>query len=1064
MGSATYTAGSRRNYKGGNYNKGGSQLIGWDSGKVRSERYTFKTGQWPVSKLSFTFHTSVTAGKNIAIRCAISTSGSANVNKSGSSGGYAVTKNGTTTITTSLKANTTYYIVFYPGVSKSNYGLLKPTDSTFKIHATVIDRTACTAPTNLILARTIQTPGELVQLSWSGAASGTNTQIASYEVFYSTNKDAPDSEWTSAGSTTDASTTFNVTTPAARQTYYYKVKTKSDPEGYDSPLSIASGGLTGNVIPEVPIIQSIVPAAAVVPSTGGEIKFKVTPGSVYQGTATLYYSTSLSSEKIQFDEYLTITVTQNITFSFFTYDGTDYSTATTQAITLNDKPQITKVTASSINAYTALGGDGISGSQLGYVNELNPVISTSEAGKISIFLEYYSSDDTNTWDNTETITSVPLVENFNISSAVSDLTLEKCHVHKGISLGSENIHWRLKLILNDGIENSNPAYFPNNNGTYEGKYYAIAHAPSLIAKYNQFSNSDITGTTSGQIGDEIRLKIYKDTSMTGEIEVVARVGNEVINVKALSSSYDGLYQYIDITLDDTKLNSDAQIGITTNLTDSDGCLKKAISGIGTVIETKKPYLPYAVASSMKTIKPFTTTSTFGVTVGWPFGDYESLAAALAAYNCAASGAIKLVYSNDTSGSSKIEKIGLTWSKNSSTLETTVDSSTVYTWNNALGYDVYAGKHKYYCRLEITNLFGKVYATPWLDDDSAIFDFDEKAKDLEIKKIEWQDGTDWTELTSSQTIQKGMTLRFTCYFELYTTDEVKVSILVSSNSLVERDPGFYDSAKGATPKTPITYTDQELTRADSSNPRTAGQNTRYYIYTVDTDISSTDTRHWKLKITNNAGEEESSVAKSKDTEVLRQCEPTINFTTCKVAKDYRITYYFEVTDNGGAAGQTQTFAYYLSDQNPDHDVSVSVPSAQTTTTNPFPVTGWESKNIYIKVVSTVTGLITHSETYYSKPILAYQITPTVAYRPNTLGVNVENPDATAMVDIRQASGKSIVLVQGRDSGSNPTKFVMNPTTGAIQFYGWDSTIGTEGDYVLKSTLDLLNGQITIPSSQ
>ena len=155
---------------------------------------------------------------------------------------------------------------------------------------------------------------------------------------------------------------------------------------------------------------------------------------------------------------------------------------------------------------------------------------------------------------------------------------------------------------------------------------------------------------------------------------------------------------------------------------------------------------------------------------------------------------------------------------------------------------------------------------------------------------------------------------------------------------------------------------------------------------------------------------------------------------------------------------------MSDQNPDHDVSVSVPSTQTTTTNPFPVTGWESKNIYIKVVSTVTGLITHSETYYSKPILAYQITPTVAYRPNTLGVNVENPDATAMVDIRQASGKSIVLVQGRDSGSNPTKFVMNPTTGAIQFYGWDSTIGTEGDYVLKSTLDLLNGQITIPSSQ
>ena len=1047
MGTYAPTTTNRTNFKGGTKNSG-SHLIGWDSGKVRSERYTFKTGQWPVSKISFHYDTSVYDGKNIAIRCAISTSSTANVKKSGSSGGYAVTKNGTTNITISLKANTTYYIVFYPGVSKSSYGLLRA-DTNFKITQTTIDRGPCGAPTSLVLSRTVQIPDQPVELSWSGATGGTNTQIASYEVYYSTNPTAPDNEWQLAGSTADASTTFNVTTPAQEVTHYYKVKTKSDPAGYDSPLSIVSEGLTGNRKPDAPTIASVSPTK--VPSFGGLVTFAVTASQVLGKTITLYYSIDEGETKTQFDGNLTIAVSQLTTFYFYTYDGTDYSNAVTQQITINDKPQIASVGYTSISTYTALGGDGINNYQLGYASEVNPTISPSEAGKVSVILEYYSSDDTDTWGS-EAITSVPLIENLDVISG-SNIELSTCHIHKGISLGNENIHWRLKFILNDGTEDSDPMYFPNNSGAYEGKYYAIAHAPSLEHKYNQFSNSNITGTIAGQIGSKIRLVVYKDTSMTGNVEVIATTGANTITVESVASSYDTSYHYIDITLDNTKFKGGETVSITANLTDSDGCLKKAITGIGNVTKTKIPSLSSAISNGLTTIKPFTSSGTYPVTVVWPFGDYESLSAALEAYNCPATGAIKLVYSNDTSGTSVIEKDGLTWSKEDSTLKTTVNGATIYTWDGALGYDVYAGKHKYYCRIEITNLFGETYATPWLNDDKDVFDFDEEAQNLAIQKIEWwkESESTWVELDSEQNqkIQRGMTLRFTCYFKLYTVDEVKVSILVRSDSLNERDPGFYDVAKGQQLLTPITYTSQELNRFDSEDPRTPGENTRQYILAVNTDITTTDIRHWTLKIKNNGGEESSS---DKDTYVLRQCEPTINFTTCKVAKDYKITYYFEVDDNGGG-----TCTYYLSDGT--NDVLLpGAPSVPTETTNPFPVTGWESKNIYIKVSSTVTGLITNTVIYDSKSILAYQVTPTVAYRPNTLGVNVENPNLDAMVDIHQAAGKSIVLVQGRDSNLNPTKFVMNPTTGAIQFYTWDSTIGTEGDFRLLHTLDLSQGVI------
>ena len=1049
MGTYAPTTTNRTNFRGGTKNSG-SHLIGWDSGKVRSERYTFKTGQWPVSKISFHYDTSVYDGKNIAIRCAISTSSTANVKKSGSSGGYAVTKNGTTNITISLKANTTYYIVFYPGVSKSSYGLLRA-DTNFKITQTTIDRTACTAPTSLVLSRTIQIPGQPVELSWSGATGGTNTQIASYEVYYSTNPTAPDNEWQLAGSTVDASTTFNVTTPAQEVTYYYKVKTKSDPAGYDSPLSIVSEGLTGNKKPDAPTIASASPT--IVPSFGGLVTFAVT---VTDKTLALYYSDDGGTTKTQFDGNLIIAVNQVTTFSFYAYDGTDYSNAVTQVIIINDKPQIGSVECLTVTPYTALGGNGITGDyQLGYVNEVTPVISPSENGKINVILESYSSDDTDIWDDEATINSMDLIKDFDVVSGPA-IELTTCHIHKGISLGSENVHWRLKFILNDGIEDSDPIYFPNNDGAYEGKYYTIAHAPSLEHKYNQFSNSDITGTTSGEIGSKIRLVAYKDTSMTGGVEVIATTGTNTITVNSVATSYDTSYCYIDITLDNTKFKGEETISIVASLTDSDGCLKKAITGIGNVTKTKIPSLSSALDNGLKTIKPFTSSGTYPITVVWPFGDYESLSAALEAYNCPTTGAIKLVYSNDTSKTSVIEKDGLTWSKGQSSLETSIDGATIYTWNGALGYDVYAGKHKYYCRIEITNLFGEIYATPWLNDDRDVFDFDEKAQSPTIQKIEWwkESESAWVELDSenNEKIQRGMKLRFTCNFGLFTTDEVQVSITVRSNNLLERDPKFYDEAEEELSDkryTPITYAASELVHPSSSTPHTAGSNTRKYIYTVNTDITTTDIRHWTLKITNNGGEQASS---DKDTNVLKQCEPTINFTTCKVAKDYKITYYFEVSDNGGG-----TCTYYLSDQTNDVQLP-GPPSGPTTTTNPFPVTGWESKNIYIKVSSTVTGLITNTVIYYSKPILAYQVTPTVAYRPNTLGVNVENPNSDAMVDIHQAAGKSIVLVQGKDSNLNPTKFVMNPTTGAIQFYTWDSTIGTEGDYRLLHTLDLSRGAI------
>ena len=1065
MGKYEYKTTGRTNFKGGKKNSGGSHLIGWDNGKVRAERYTFRTGKWPVSKIYFWYNADKFAGSKIAIRCAISTNSTANVKKSGKSGGHAVSNGGKTTITCSLKANTTYYIVFYPGVS--TYGLLKAQDK-FTVYQTTIDRTACTAPTSLVLSRTLQSTGKTVDLSWSGAAAGNNVQIASYEIYYSTARDGTYQRLFETETITN--TTHKVTAPAQGQTHFYKILVKSNPAGYDSPLSAAIDvGLTGNVIPIAPTIVEV--SNILVPSTGGQIKFRVNPGNTYSGTKSLYYCTSQSDKKIRFDSPLVVDVQQQTTYYFYTYDNIDFSTSASQTISVNVKPKITAAgcTASGPTVYNALGGNGADGYQLGYANKVTPVISASKTGKVKVALEFYSSNNTDPWDNSN-VQSVPM-QTVDITSA-TNMTLNECLIHKGVAaaFGSTNIHWRLSFVINDGLEDSDVVYFPsglnsNNEIEYEGKYYAIAHAPSLIAKFNRFDTSDIPGTKVGEICDKIRFEINKDTSMA-DINVTAISEGNGITIKSVTSTFsdDPQLQYINVTLDNSSIKGGADIKFTVNLSDEDGYLIKTVTGITNVKETKVPAIafPNELSYGATTINPFTSSGAFTISAAWPFGSYD-MPEALPEYNCSTTqtDVIKLVY-EDESGEHTVKKAP-TWSKQNDTITTSLNRQNVYEWNHSLGYDIYAGVKKYRCRLEITNLFDVTYATPWVDCE---FDFNEPAVSPTISKIYWSpDETDWAELDTSsqstQAIQKGMYIKFECDFGLYTTDATTVSILVETDNLIEREVHFYDAAKGPSGgTTPITYTNQELSRGDDY--LSYGENHRNYIYQITEEISSIDIRKWKLKITSESDKKASSAI--VETKVLRQSKPDIEFIQCKVDKDYKVDYTFKINNLGGG-----TLRYCLCDEDGNKQALSDLTSVGfgTTTGNitidPTPTPPWDSRNISIEIESTVTQTIgttqfTHVETYYSIPILAYHVTPTIAYRTNSLGINVENPAAGAMVDIHQTAGKSIVLVQGRDSSSNPTKFVMNPTTGAIQFYTWDSTIGTEGDYRLLHTLDLSRGAI------
>lgn len=1022
MSTLSRTTSSGTNYRGGinNTAQGGSNVVGWDSGLVRSEVYSFTTGSLPISGISFTNPSlSLGNGDYIAVRCSISTSSTANIESSGSTG-YAVNRNSTTSISIPLAANTTYYITFFPGTTKNSgtwYGWYYCDGNPFTVNLTQIDYTKCSAPTRVYMDDTIVAPGGSTYVNWEGGSAGTNMSIAGYDIYRATSASGTYSYLSYASGS--SAWHKSVTAPTTRgSSYYYKIVTCGSVSGYDSNLSTAYASVKANYLPSAPTVSA---DRTSVPSTGATVKFTVTAGSDSDGqTRTLYYATSSSGKKTKFTSPLSITVSSATTFYFYTYDGIEYSSATTKSITSNVKPSISSVTSYSLSSYNAWGGTGASGYQYGYAYAVTPKISVNKTGTLMVTaeLEYWnntSSQFTKDYDYSfpnysMTSTSNVILNNYDLHTAAV------AKVEKFIRR-SYDVRWRLKFVLSDGSEQSDAVYWPAN-----GYYYTIAKPPTLTASYNQFSDSNITGTNSGQVWRQVRMKFYNDTSVTS-ISVTATAGGIAVSPTS-TTSVNGNYRYVDVTLPDNIAGSSA-IVITASLTNTSASIIKKVTC--NVTESPAPTMG-SITHGASTIYPFTGTGTYQVSTVWPFGSYSTVdSTTLRAYNCSttASNVIKFVHASNTSGANQVVKT-LTWAKSGDNFAATMDRATAYGWNHELGYTTYVGSQTYYCQLQITNLFGKIFTSGWL---SRTFNFNELAQTPTISTVQWAQtntaSTSWTTFrtgASGDAIQESLYLRFGLNFGLFTEDKITVNLRLTNDA-------------GTNTVLTQEFQASELSRATG---RTAASNTIYLVYGPVSNISTSNNRKWTFQVTTTRGTATSAEITMR---AQKQTAPAINFLVCSTTQDYDLTYQFTQTDTGG--GIITNYLY-------GEGSNLSGVITNTSGTVHSLVTGWDVKSICIKSVSTVTGLITRIVNYYSNYIIVYQLSPTVAYRKNQLGVNTNAPTSGAAVDIHQSTGADSILFQGRDANGNTVKFDMNILNGTIKFY----VNGT-----VKHTLDMVNGTLT-----
>ena len=345
---------------------------------------------------------------------------------------------------------------------------------------TNIPYTACGAPTT-VSASGIVTPSGRFTISWSGATNGVSNNIKSYQVYWYTtsNGTAPSASaytGTKEVDVTDGATSGSYTVTLSGATRGHKVvcgvkALSSIGSSYDSGIK-TGGSVTVNSLPAAP---SVSVNKTIVPSSNGQVTFTVTAGSDNDTsqTKTLYYSTSASGSKTKFTSPWSPTVSATTTYYFWTHDGLEYSSSSTsKTITKNTKPTVSiKVTGSTLQS---------TNEKASYNYVIAPSITITSSGgqgskKYSYYIDYGTSTSLGSRKTISTSDS-------STTKAISDIRTY------GLGHESGGVFYKITAKCNDGIEDSSEVS--------SGIYY-ITKTPALEYIYNGSNFTNISGFYSG---------------------------------------------------------------------------------------------------------------------------------------------------------------------------------------------------------------------------------------------------------------------------------------------------------------------------------------------------------------------------------------------------------------------------------------------------------------------------------------------------------------------------------------------------------------------------------------
>lgn len=826
---------------------------------------------------------------------------------------------------------------------------------------------ACTAPTSVTLAvngstNAIIVPNGTIKVSWSGATGGTNNPISGYIVYYRVGANPTTSTYTGKNenvSASSSSVTFTLSNAERGKAIYVGVITKTTNSTYNSGLKTGGGNITVNILPNAPSVKTDAYANY---SGTSKTQYIISTKTTVSVTATVGSDTySVSTPVVKHNTSNSHTGEANFTSGslgvgthyFWTYDGLEYSSATTLTITKLTKPAISSKPSISSSTYTALN------STYTYQVTFGNVTANITSGTYHIDYLMKKNGGSGTWTR---YTSA----NFTAATFNPGKTFGFESYLPPTVTDSYTFQFRIRAIRTDtagSIDYGDWWYYgANSAGTETGEttytYAGLWTNPSVTKGPPSF-NITITNDT--------RLSTWT---------ITAKKNNTAFSVTA-STSVSGNNRSFSIS------SADSSGTIVYTITGTNGTITKSTS-FSRAIRTKTTIT--SITFSSTTMNVYGSTPSGTITVKGVRGDD---------FNSNPSGAIAAVRGTTTQSTGK--SVSVTQGANTSYEVTANVSLTDFFDGNTKTLGIAKssryGLSTYQFKVTFTNSFNEAIS---LTSGNYNLNFDiAPTITFSIKYKNSASGS--ASALGSHYIQQGQILSFDYSITNYTYRALTVSVQrgpdsdntteIASTSITAANAGAdYRAAKTITGT--LTYTMPEVN--DSS------------IY-------------WKVIVTQ-SGTNTQAYHGITTSNIIRFTAPT-NFQVTNIVPNgsgYNVTY--SLTSLGVTPSSTNpkstakvTLKYgngtvFGSEQSiTGTSGTLSFSGTQLTSTNTFYLTLTTN-------ASTTTGYINNSYTLNSNSRVVYVEAPTIAYRKNQLGINLSTPSSTAFLDMATTSGKEQLFIR------------------------------------------------------
>lgn len=845
-----------------------------------------------------------------------------------------------------------------------------------------------TAPSSVSTSVDLQKPGGSVKISWSGAAAGTSNPITGYRIYWrrganpttSTNDGSHDVSIT----TTSGSWTMDSFAGASYRdnTYYFKVLTLGTISGYNSDISSDNATCKVNNLPNPPTV-TINQGTTTIGSTiyrnkSGTTTIKMTPSATEtdEQTNTYYYTINTTSgTKTKWDNTTNFTPSSTTTYYFWSYDTMEFSSSyTTKTITIGANLAGSMGATTSTTTYS---NNGTTYTTAG----TNTVNLTS--GSTGVGTKTYS------WSLVCGSTTQSL------SSTSNSCTWQ----YPGSNGWGKT--YQIKCEVSDQLSQS---------FTVTSSTYTIPSAPTFNDNiYNQLGTNvstmpttNVTGSVANDFYQTVVTSLTKDTSVTLAFSMTSNA-----TAGWYTGASNSTYQnsgVIPLTITNTSAATAYTLTITPTSAWGGAISPKTYTitrtGLPRIDSNGTRYSASNISTASPTsIKPFTESSVYN----FSFLKGNMVSNNNYATTSSSNTSLWLFY-----GGTEVQVANQgTWTTNSTTGYITVPATRgtaatagLYNWKtNTLGLNLNSS-NVVGLRIKFTDVFGQTYSIDKTNYLTLNF--------VETPSISFSISNS-VSATSGTVIREKDTITYTPNITFYNTDKaVTIKTYVykaTSVSTPSATASGWSLYSGTSSTNGVTYTPNRGTSANSAiiynTPIT---------YTVG-EITESKYLYFKIAVTYGSTTTNSTVPTTYYVS-QRHVSITLPFTATFFNNNF--SYTSSLNDRGGgkittsasdkAAGlgmvkyglqfsQTNDFSTYQWLNSSGNLVNTEAwrnsstgGSASYSGLNISLGTGWSFYNIRA-VYQTNIGSVTKIS--YSSVVTIYNTAPTISYRKNQIGININN---------------------------------------------------------------------------